>query len=108
MATVQVIGRGTYGPQIPQGQGVSRLWLYKKSVPSQMSLLIYKDGTVEEGMSFLNWDIKSDDVYQFVLGGTDYRCEVGSFEYEALLAAGYSFRTVVPRDTYSEYYQDDY
>ena len=108
MATVQVLGRGTYGPPVPQGPGVSRLWLYVKSTAAQKSLLIYNDGTVEEGLSFLNEVIEGDNVYKFILGGTDFRCEVGSFEYVSLAAAGYAFRTVVPRDTYSENYTDDY
>lgn len=33
MATVQLLGRGTYGPYTAYGPGVSPLWLYFLSPP---------------------------------------------------------------------------
>lgn len=105
MATVQLLGRGTYGPQIPMGPGVSPLWQYKKSVPAQNTVVIYHDGTVEE-MQSISLLVLNRDVAVWIYGGTDYRCEVGSWEYNALTAAGYSWRDVPTPGTYTETYED--
>jgi hypothetical protein len=108
MATVQLLGRETYGPQIPMGYGVSPLWSYFKGPPAQNSVLVYNDGTVIEGPGFENDDIQNPDVHVFILGGTRFRCEVGSFAYGALTAAGYSWQEIAERDTYTGTYQDVY
>lgn len=108
MAEVQLLGRGTYGPRVIQGRGISPLWSFILPPPAQNSVLIYNDGSVVERATFENNDIKDEDVHTFILGGTDYRTEVGSFEYDALTAAGYTWRTIIPRDTYSEDYEDVY
>lgn len=108
MATVQLLGRGTYGPYTAYGPGVSPLWLYFLSPPVQNSVLIYDDGTVVEQATFPNNVIQDPSVHTYILGGTDYQTEVGSFEYNALTAAGYTWRDVVPPNTYSENYQDVY
>jgi hypothetical protein len=108
MATVQLLGRGTYGPRVDPGPGVSPLWSFFLGPPAQNSVMIYDDGTVVERQTFEDSDIKESDVYMFILGGTDFRCDVGSFEYTALTAAGYTWREVVPPDTYSSTYQDAY
>ena len=108
MATVQLLGRGTYGPEVAYGAGVSPLWSFFLSPPSQNSVLIYTDGSVLERATFENEDIQDADVHTWIYGGTDYRTEVGSFEYDALTAAGYTWRTVTPRDAYSENYEDVY
>ena len=107
-ATVQLLGRGTYGPRMTQGPGISPLWSFFLGPPAQNSVMIYDDGTVVERQTFEDSDIKESDVYMFILGGTDFRCDVGSFEYTALTAAGYTWREVVPPDTYSSTYQDAY
>lgn len=108
MAVVQLLGRGTYGPRVAIGPGVSPLWQFKKVPPNQNSILIYTDGTVLEQATFVNRDIQADNVHTFIYGGTDYRCEVGSFEYDALLAAGYTFREIAPPNTYTSTYEDSY
>ena len=108
MAEVQLLGRGTYGPRVIQGRGISPLWSFILPPPAQNSVLIYNDGSVVERATFENDDIKDEDVHTFILGGTDYRTEVGSFEYDALTAAGYTWRTITGRDEYSEYYEDVY
>lgn len=108
MAEAQLLGRGTYGPRTIQGRGISPLWSFILPPPAQNSVLIYNDGSVIERATFENDDIKDEDVHTFILGGTDYRTEVGSFEYDALTAAGYTWRTITPRDEYSEYYEDVY
>ena len=108
MATVQLLGRGTYGPQVAYGPGISALWFYFKSPPAQNSVLIYNDGSVVERATFENGDIQGVDVHTFILGGTDYRTTVGSFEYDALTAAGYTWREVAELDTYTSTYQDVY
>jgi hypothetical protein len=108
MAELQLLGRGTYGPDVPIGPGISRLWMYKKSVPKQNSVIIYDDGTVEERATFSNLDIAKPNVHTFIYGGTDYRCQSGSFEHDALLAAGYTFREIHPSGIYTEQYEDTY
>lgn len=108
MAEVQLLGRGTYGPRVIQGRGISPLWSFILPPPAQNSILIYNDGSVIERATFENDDIKDEDVHTFILGGTDYRTEVGSFEYDALTAAGYTWRIITGRDQYSEYYEDVY
>ena len=108
MATVQLLGRGTYGPQVAYGPGVSPLWMYFNAPPAQNSVLIFNDGSVEERATFENDVIQGEDVHTFILGGTDYRTTVGSFEYDALTAAGYTWREVAAPDTYTSNYQDAY
>lgn len=105
---VQLLGRGTYGPQVAYGPGISPLWLYFLSPPAQNSVLIYNDGSVVERSTFENRDIQDVDVHTFILGGTDYRTTVGSFEYDALTAAGYTWREVAAPDTYTSNYADSY
>lgn len=108
MPTVQLLGRGTYGPRQVFGPGVSPLWSFFLPPPAQNSILIYNDGSVYERATFENKEIRDEDVHTFILGGTDFRCEVGSFEYDALTAAGYSWRAVAERDAYTEDYTDVY
>lgn len=108
MATVQLLGRGTYGPHVVYGPGVSPLWEYFHAPPAQNSVIIYENGTVVERATFENVDIQASDVHTFILGGTDYRTTVGSFEYDALTAAGYTWREVAEPNTYTATYQDVY
>lgn len=108
MATVQLLGRGTYGPHVAWGMDVSPLWLYKKLPPAQNSVLIFKTGEVVERPTFEVKTIRGDDVHEFILGGTRYRTEVGSFSYESLTAAGYTWQTITEPGTYSEDYEDSY
>lgn len=108
MIEVQLLGRGTYGPRTIQGPGISPLWSFILPPPAQNSVLIYNDGSVAERATFENDDIKDEDVHTFILGGTDYRTEVGSFEYDALTAAGYTWRNVYTGDVYSEDYDTQF
>ena len=108
MATVQLLGRGTYGPDVAMGRGVSRLWMYFLSPPAQNSVIIYDDGSVVEGPGFENSQIQADNVYMFILGGTRFRCETGSFEYTALTNAGYTWQTITGFDEYGASYDDQY
>lgn len=108
MATVQLLGRGTYGPSVASGQGVSPLWTYFLSPPAQNSIIVYDDGSVIESAGFDNDQLQAANVYQFILGGTRFRCETGSFVYEALTNAGYTWQTITDYDTYSEDYDDQY
>lgn len=108
MATVQLLGRGTYGPDVPMGRGISRLWMYFLNPPAQNSIIIYDDGSVVEGPGFENDQIQADNVYLFILGGTRFRCETGSFEYTALTNAGYTWQTITGFDEYGANYDDQY
>ena len=108
MATVQLLGRGLYGPDVVFGPDVSPLWQFFLSPSRQNSVIVYKDGSVVERATFLNSDILSDDVYVWIYGGTDFRCEVGSFEYDALTAAGYTWNVIPDRDTYPIDYTSEY
>ena len=105
---VQLLGRGTYGPNVIQGRGVSPLWSFFLGPPAQNSVLIYDDGTVVERETFENSDITADGVHTFILGGADFRTDVGSFAYDALTAAGYTWRNVYTGDVYAEDYDSQY
>lgn len=104
----QLLGRGTVGPRVVLGPDVSPLWQFFLMPPSQNSILIYNDGTVVERQTFQNSDIEDPLVHTFILGGTDYRTADGSFAYNALTAAGYTWRTIPDRDTYTDDYTDTY
>ena len=108
MIQVQLLGRGTYGPEVAYGAGVSPLWSFFLPPPSQNSILIYVDGSVLERATFENEDIKDEDVHTWIYGGTDFRTDVGSFEYNALTAAGYTWRNVYTGDVYAETYDSPY
>lgn len=86
------------------------LWNHVSPPPVQNSILIYKDGTVREGNNFAPWEITDSNVYLFILGGTDWRCEGDDFARDALLAAGYTCGFGVDLDVYSgdDTYTDDY
>jgi hypothetical protein len=105
---VQLLGRGTYGPHTIQGRGISPLWSFILPPPAQNSVLIYNDGSVAERATFENDDVQADDVHTFILGGTDYRTDVGSFEYESLTAAGYTWRNVYTDNVYPETYDTQF
>ena len=105
---VQLLGRATTGPRVVQGPGISPLWSFFLPPSSQHSILIYNDGTVIERETFENSDIKDPDVHTWIYGGTDFRTDVGSFEYEALTAAGYTWRNVYTNDVYAEDYDSPY
>ena len=104
----QLLGRGTYGPRVQTGPGISPLWQFFLMPSAQNSILIYNDGTVEERAGFVNYEIKDPTVHTFIFGGTDFRTDVGSFEYEALTAAGYTWRTVYTDNVYDEHYDTPY
>jgi len=74
-------------------RGTARLWNYFVSPSAQNSVIIYNNGDVTEKSNFALDEINDPSVHTFILGGTDYRAEVGSFEYDALLAVGYTFRS---------------
>ena len=104
----QLLGRATYGPRVEYGPGVSPLWQFFLAPPAQESILIYDDGTVVERQTFENDDIQDPSVHTYILGGTDYRTDEGSFEYNALTAAGFTWRDVYSGDTYADDYDTDY
>lgn len=104
----QLLGRGLYGPRVEFGPNVSPLWQFFLSPSAQNSVLIYNDGTVVEQTTFANDIIQDPDVHTFILGGTDFRCDEGSFEYEALSAAGYTWRNVYTGNVYDENYDNPY
>jgi hypothetical protein len=76
--------------------------------PAQNSIIIYNNGVVVEQETFVNSDIEDPDVHTFILGGTDFRTDVGTFEYNALTAAGYTWRNVYSNDVYPEDYDSQY
>ena len=104
----QLLGRGTYGPRVQTGAGISPLWQFFLAPPAQNSILIYNDGTVLEQQTFVLSDIKDPDVHTYILGGTDFRTDIGSFDYDALTAAGYEWRTVYTDNVYDEHYDSPY
>lgn len=104
----QLLGRGTYGPRVVTGPGVSPLWQFFLMPPAQNSIIIYDDGSVVERQTFENDDTQAPDVHTYILGGTDFRTDEGSFEYNALTAAGYTWRNVYSNDVYPEDYDTQY
>jgi hypothetical protein len=104
----QLLGRGTYGPQIQVGPNISPLWQFFLSPPAQNSILIYNNGTVVEQTTFENDTTQDPDVHTYILGGTDFRTDEGSFEYNALTAAGYTWRNVYTDNVYPETYDSPY
>lgn len=104
----QLLGRGTYGPYTAYGPGVSPLWSFFLSPPAQNSILIYNDGTVVEQQAFENDDIEDPSVHTYIYGGTDFRTDEGSFEYQALTDAGYTWRNVYTDNVYPEDYDSPY
>ena len=104
----QLLGRGTYGPRVEYGPGVSPLWQFKLMPPAQNSVVIYNNGDVVEKQTFVLVELQDPDVHTFILGGTDFRCDEGSFEYESLTAAGYTWRDVYSEDTYPENYDTQF
>ena len=104
----QLLGRGTYGPRVVTGPDVSPLWQFFLSPPAQNSIIIYDDGTVVEQQTFENDDTLADNVHTYILGGTDFRTDEGSFEYNALTAAGYTWRDVYSGNVYDEQYDNPY
>ena len=108
MIQKQLLGRGTYGPRVMTGPGISPLWQFFLAPPAQNSILIYNDGTVLEQQTFVLSQIQDEDVRIYIQGGTDFRTDEGSFEYEALTAAGYTWRNVYSGDTYPEDYDSQY
>lgn len=105
---VQLLGRGTYGPNVQVGPSVSPLWQFFLSPPAQNSILIYNNGDVVEQATFENSAIQNENVHTYILGGTDFRTDVGSFEYDALTAAGYTWRTVYSDNVYPETYDTQF
>lgn len=108
MPRAVVGGIGTYGPDVAIGAGISPLWSYMRMPPAQNSVLIYNDGSVVERAHFENTDIADPNVHTWIYGGTRFTCEVGSFEYNALLAAGYTLEEIPEPDSYTDDYQDVY
>lgn len=101
----KVLNRTLRPNPIPGG---SPLWRFFRPIPYQQSILIYDNGDVWEKSTFSDLEINADGVYLFILGGTDFRCQVGSFEYEALLAQGYEFQIVFEPDDYQDLYTEAY
>lgn len=108
MEQKQLLGRGTYGPRVQYGPGISPLWQFFLMPPGQNSVIVYNDGSVVERQTFENWDTKDPSVHVYILGGTDFRTNEGSFAYNALTAAGYTWRTVYTDNVYEEFYDNPY
>ena len=104
----QLLGRGTYGPNMLFGPDISPLWQFFQGPPAQNSILIYNNGDVVEQATFENSAIQDEDVHTYILGGTDFRTDIGTFEYDALTAAGYTWRNVYTDNVYPETYDSPY
>ena len=104
----QLLGRGTYGPNVIYGPDVSPLWTFILMPPNQKSVIVYNDGSVVERATFTNDEIQDDSVHTFIYGGSDFRTDEGSFEYNALTAAGYTWRDVYTDNVYDEQYDSPY
>ena len=108
MTTVQLLGRTLYDNPRPYGPGISPLWQRHSMPPYQESIIIYNDSTIARGTGFTQEQITASNVYMFILGGTRFRCEVGSIEYNALDAAGFDWEVIPEYDSYPTVYTDNY
>jgi hypothetical protein len=92
------------GPNGIRLDGAHRLWRYKR-VPTSWtrSILLYASppSAVMVDSPTQTAANAADD---FVLGGTDYRVEDGSWQHQALLAAGFEFELI----GYQEQHHADY
>ena len=92
-ATTDTPEVGTYPNRTPTyWDSGTFLWNYFRPVPAQNSILIYADGTVEEVQVPPEYVIKTIPV--FIQGGHQFVTETGSFAYNSLVAAGYTFEAV--------------
>ena len=107
---LQLLGRGTYGPErLPRMKGPNHLWNHVSMPPAQNSVIVYKDGTVEEGAYFPPWKQAGENVHLFIYGGANIHCdELDDFARDALIAAGYTCGVGVTMDVYMERYTDEY
>ncbi len=86
------------GPMGIRLDGAHRLWRYKRGVPWVRSVLLYETPprAVPTDTPVVDTANAADE---FVLGGVDYRVVDGSWQHQALLAAGFTFRLVEDRPT---------
>jgi hypothetical protein len=63
--------------------------------PAQNTLVVWKDGRVEEGNNFGPQVFTHPDVHRIFVGGYDHRCDRASdpFSFDSLAAAGYECGT---------------
>ena len=61
----QLLGRGTYGPDVVYGPEVSPLWQFFLAPPAQNSVLIYTDGSVVERATFEN-NVTSYSIFELI------------------------------------------
>jgi hypothetical protein len=106
-------GQGTYGPlHVPGLRGPAHFWERHHSMPpAQNTLVVWKDGRVEEGNNFGPQVFTSPDVHRIFVGGYDHRCDPADdpFSFAALAKAGYSCfiptqDIYMPNDTYTDQY----
>ena len=84
---------GVYENPIPTYETCGTwLWEYFRPPPSQNSLLIWQDGSVQEVAVPLNKDTKACEV--FIPGGHQFVTDEGSFAHTSLVNAGYQFEAV--------------
>ena len=88
----QLQGRGlTQYVQRPLTKGPMHLWNHVKQPPVQNSIVVWKDGTCEEGIEFGPDVFGSPDLHVVIGGGHDYRCDdLDEFTRTALMNAGYT------------------
>jgi len=104
----QLTGRTLVTNPVPTGNdAASRLFRRIGSVSSQKSIIVYLDGTVEEGVEFDIGKTQDPSVHTFILGGTDFRCEPSGWLHDTLIAAGYNCQFSV-EDIYTDTYTDEY
>jgi len=102
---LKLLNRRLRNNPVPDG---SRLWKFFLPVPFQQSVIVYKNGDVWEKTSFTTDEISDSDVDTFIQGGTDFRCQDGSFVHGALVAQGYEFETVYEAGEYLPAYTEAY
>lgn len=108
-AECRITNIGATVQNLPSAAGDTDPWtLYFAPTSIGHSLIVYDDGRVQEGIGFTIWDTKRPGVAYWIQGGTQYLVEQGSWLYDTLLAAGYTFDCSGSSDEYSADYQSAY
>lgn len=82
------------GPQGIRLDGANRLWRYKRVPTSWTSSLLLDKKALTATAVDSPTQTQANAADEFILGGVDYRVEEGSWQHQALVNSGYTFRAV--------------
>jgi hypothetical protein len=82
------------GPNGIRLDGAHRLWRYKRVPISWTSSLLLDRKALTATAVDSPTQTQANAADEFILGGVDYRVEEGSWQHQALVNSGYTFRAV--------------